>query len=190
MYFREANGEFVFRQDIADRLANTGTFVNPTLHVIRTRVWSALELAAERSLTPSELTQLDEAKYGFETAIEHTHKLIESGVNVITGSDSSWGNYKLGNTFYETECLSMAGMSNSNIIKSVTSEAAKSIDIADSVGSISIGKKADLISLENNPLDNLSSLLNISDVILGGTLLTPTSNESLDLTRQHRPDKE
>ena len=188
--FREANGEFVFRQDIADRLANTGTFVNPTLHVIRTRVWSALELAAERSLTPSELTQLDEAKYGFETAIEHTHKLIGSGVNVITGSDSSWGNYKLGNTFYETECLSMAGMSNSNIIKSVTSEAAKSIDIADSVGSISIGKKADLISLENNPLDNLSSLLNISDVILGGKLLTPTSNESLDLTRQQRPDKE
>ena len=170
--------------------SNTGTFVNPTLHVIRTRVWSALELAAERSLTPSELTQLDEAKYGFETAIEHTHKLIGSGVNVITGSDSSWGNYKLGNTFYETECLSMAGMSNSNIIKSVTSEAAKSIDIADSVGSISIGKKADLISLENNPLDNLSSLLNISDVILGGKLLTPTSNESLDLTRQQRPDKE
>ena len=81
-------------------------------------------------------------------------------------------------------------MSNSNIIKSVTSEAAKSIGIADSVGSISIGKKADLISLENNPLDNLSSLLNISDVILGGKLLTPTSSESLDLTRQQRPDKE
>lgn len=39
----------------------------------------------------------------------HLARLIEMGLKIITGSDSSWGHYKLGKTVYETECLVQAG---------------------------------------------------------------------------------
>ncbi len=185
--FKEPDGQFQFREDIADRLAESGTFVNPTLHVLRSKIWSTLYKQEIRRLSVSEQTQLEKDRKDFETAIKHCQKLIERGVNVITGSDSSWGNYQLGNTVYETECLLMAGMPGMDGIKSITSKAAKSLGIDSYVGSLEPGKEADIISVQGNPITNIDVLWNVQDVISGGHIVDRGSEEVTKATRQPRP---
>ena len=116
--------------------------------------------------------------------MEQSARMIDMGLKVITGSDSSWGNYKLGNTVYETECLVMAGYSPIQGLSSVTSEAAKALGIDDKVGTLEAGKEADIIVVKGNPSENITDLWNVEDVFLAGRRVERTSNTSLSNIRQ------
>ena len=185
--FKDPDGRPNFRNDVADRLAEQGAFVNPTLHVLRSRVWAALRKREDAGLTAAERQQIDEDERAFETAIEHTGRLIERGVKVITGSDSSWGDYPLGNAVYETECLLMAGMPAAAAVRSVTSEAARAIGVDDTVGSLEPGKDADIIAVKGNPVKDIAALWNVTDVILAGRLVERGAKGPIAATRQPRP---
>ena len=113
--------------------------------------------------------------------------MIDNGLKFITGSDSSWSSYQSGNTVYETECLNMAGLSNMASLLSVTKEAAKSLDIDDLVGTLEIGKEADLLVLNSNPLEDISNLWDVKDVFLAGRYIDRGSEKSLKSVRQLRP---
>ena len=108
------------------------------------------------------------------------------GVNLITGSDSSWGDYKLGNTVYEAECLVMAGLSPMKAIMSVTSNAAKALDVHQSVGTIEPGKLADLIVIDGDPSKNIEDLWNVSEIFFDGKKIHNSSKSSLLNLRQPR----
>ena len=141
----------------------------------------------DQGLSTAEQIELDEMRRGFDERLEHCARLLKMGAKVITGSDSSWGNYLLGNTPYETECLVMAGMSDSNAVYSVTNDSAKSLNMDDLVGSIEPGKQADIIVIDGDPTKNITTLWNVSEVFLGGDKIERGSDESLSAVRQHRP---
>jgi imidazolonepropionase-like amidohydrolase len=109
------------------------------------------------------------------------------GLNIITGSDSSWGNYKLGNTVYETECLVHAGMSPMRGIVSLTSDAAKSLDIDDLTGSLEPGKEADVIVIDGNPVEDITALWKVADVFLAGQRVDRGPESLLSSIRQQPP---
>ena len=113
--------------------------------------------------------------------------MIDMGLKFITGSDSSWGNYQLGNTVYETECLVMAGYSDTQGVVSLTSEAAASLAIDDLTGSLEPGKEADLIVVGGNPQENVNELWNVEEVFLAGVRIDRGSNNSRAPIRQLRP---
>jgi len=117
----------------------------------------------------------------------HLARLIEMGLKIIAGSDSSWGHYKLGNTVYETECLVQAGMSPMRGIVSVTSDAAKSLGIDTVTGSLEPDKEADVIIVEGNPAEDINSLWNIAEVFLGGQRVDRGPESVLANIRQHPP---
>ena len=114
-------------------------------------------------------------------------RLIDRGIKVITGSDSSWGDYQLGNTVYETECLVMAGYTPMQGVLSVTSEAAKALGVEDTVGTLEPGKEADVIVVDGNPAANISALWNVVEVFKAGQRIDRGSDESLAAIRQQRP---
>ena len=97
--------------------------------------------------------------------------MLDMGLRVITGSDSSWGDYQLGNTVYETELLVMSGYSTMKGLLSVTSEAAKALGVDDAVGTLESGKAADIIVVDGNPTEDINSLWNVEDVFLAGQRL-------------------
>ena len=109
--FKESDGTNNFRADVAERIGEQGAFVNPTLHVVRARIWTLQRKLQREGLTPEEQSTLDDNLRDFDVKLDHCRRMIEMGLKIITGSDSSWGNYQLGNTVYETECLVMAGYS-------------------------------------------------------------------------------
>jgi imidazolonepropionase-like amidohydrolase len=123
-----------------------------------------------------------------ETGLEHCRRLIQMGLKVITGSDSSWGEYKLGNTPHEVQCLAMAGYTPMQAVTSVTGEAAAALGIDRDVGTIEAGKEADIVVVDGNPAVDVEDLWNVAEVFQAGRLVDRGSAESRTSTRQLPPD--
>ncbi len=185
--FKEPDGVDGFREDVAERIGEQGAFVNPTLHVSRSANWAIERRKAERGLTPAEQAELDEGRRSLDRRMDDCRRMIEMGLKVVTGSDSSWGSYPLGNTPYETECLAMAGYSPMRALLSVTRDSAVSIGMGDRVGTLEPGKEADVIVVNGNPAEDVGALWNVVDVFLGGRRVDRGSEESRAGIRQQPP---
>jgi len=105
-------------------------------------------------------------------------KMHDAGIPIVMGSDS--GNWPLFTTFFhgvgailEMELLETAGIPNETIIVAATSRAAAMLGQDERLGSVSVGKAADFILLEGDPLQDMSSLKQLSWVIKDGVAKRP-----------------
>ena len=73
-------------------------------------------------------------------------------------------------------------------IMSVTSEAAKALDVDRIVGTLEPFKEADVILIDGDPLKNINDLRKVFDVFFKGKLLDRGSENSLNSVRQWRPN--
>ncbi|MCH7787731.1 MAG: amidohydrolase family protein, partial [Chloroflexi bacterium] len=185
--FADADGTENYRQDVAERIGEQGAFVNPTLHVGRARAWVLQHKKEREGLTSEEQASLDGMLRAYDAKLNDCRRMQEMGLKVITGSDSSWGDYQLGNTLFETECLIQAGYSAMQGLLSVTSEAARALDIDEIVGTLEPGKEADVIVVDGNPAEDIGALWNVIEVFLAGQRIERGSPESIDAFRQQRP---
>ena len=64
-----------------------------------------------------------------------------------------------------------AGMSNQDCLISATINAAKLIGAEDRIGTLEAGKAADIIAVNDNPLEDLTTLLNVQFVIANGRII-------------------
>ena len=81
---------------------------------------------------------------------------LEYGVTVTAGTDE--GGWEHGNNAHELSCLVEAGMTPMQAIVAATSDAAKCVGLESEIGSIEAGKRADLILVDGNPLDDVRIL--------------------------------
>ncbi len=70
----------------------------------------------------------------------------------------------------EMQLLELGGMEQFDIIKMGTMNAAKMMSAQDSLGSIEVGKIANLVLLDKNPLEGISNTLSINSVIKRGVI--------------------
>lgn len=183
-YYLDADGTVNFREDIVERIERQGAFVNPTLQVSRATAWDLTHKQDERGLTAPEQAELDTARNNLDVRLDHTRRMIDLGVKVITGSDSSWSSYQLGNTVYETELLVHAGYTPMQGVLSVTSWAADALGVSDTVGTLETGKAADVLVVRGNPADDINALWNVEDVFLAGNKVIRGSEDSIAAVRQ------
>ena len=81
------------------------------------------------------------------------------GGRVTVGSDSGFIFQLYGFSYIrELELLREAGFHPLEVIMSATLKGAEALDMDNEIGSIEIGKKADLLLVEENPLENLKVL--------------------------------
>jgi imidazolonepropionase-like amidohydrolase len=95
-----------------------------------------------------------------EELLEHHVKSLqmamEAGVKIVTGTDA--GGWVHGNNAQEISCLVRAGMSPMEAIISATGRAAKCLGLDDRIGAVESGKAANIILVDSNPLDDVTTL--------------------------------
>ncbi|MDC6389226.1 amidohydrolase family protein [Maribacter sp. PR1] len=102
--------------------------------------------------------------------VDDIKKLQKKAINFALGTDT--GTFVLpGYSLHEEMLLfELGGMDRMEIIKMATLNAAKMMKAQDSLGSIEIGKMADMVLLDNNPLENIENTLHIHTVIKNGVV--------------------
>ncbi len=105
--------------------------------------------------------------------IEIRNKLIkaiyDAGGRIMTGSDSPEFLFLYGFSMHrELRALSDAGLSNYAVLEAATKNPAQFFGTLEEVGTIEKGKRADLILLDANPLENISNTEKRDGVMIGG----------------------
>ncbi len=101
---------------------------------------------------------------------------IKQGVRIGTGSDT------LGSVADEIALLVECGMSKSSAFTAATIDAASMLGMEDEIGSIEPGKRADLVFLDADPIENVGAYKCIKEVVFGGRLLSETYPEAFRIT--------
>ena len=96
-------------------------------------------------------------------------KLHDSGVQIVPGSD----HYAAFTIHRELELYAEAGISNADVLRMATLDSARVVGVDDKTGSISVGKDADLVLIEGNPLENISAVRRATLVLKGDTAYRP-----------------
>ena len=161
---RNSNGEDDYRLDISDRLAEQGVFVNPTLGQGLARI-RQLEDDPDLALGTEDV---DVMRRGSEVRMDHVARMRDAGVVMVAGSDSAWANYPMGDFQTEIEAHVMAGMSNMEAIVSATRDSAMSCRVDDAVGTLEVGKQADVLVVDGDPIRDIGDLRKVRDVFLAG----------------------
>ncbi|GMQ58927.1 amidohydrolase family protein [Vallitalea sediminicola] len=114
----------------------------------------------------------------YDIAIDNLRRFYNAGGTVVFGTDYDGFDINFDDKFPITEVISYkeAGMSNIDIIRSATINAAKSCNIEKKLGSIDQGKIADLIICKENPLENIEGLTDLSYVIHNGQIISHLNN--------------
>jgi len=89
----------------------------------------------------------------------------EAGVKIISGSDSNPLD-ELG--ILEIEQLYLSGLTEMQVLEAATRNCAEMVGVLDELGTLEAGKLADLIVVEENPLENISNLRKLQMVIKDG----------------------
>jgi len=101
-------------------------------------------------------------------------KMIDGGITIVAGTDAgNIGTQHASSLFDELKAMKQSGLSNWQIIQSATINPTKILDKQKSMGSVAVGKKADLVLLNANPVENLDNITHIDLVINKGKLIDP-----------------
>jgi imidazolonepropionase-like amidohydrolase len=73
----------------------------------------------------------------------------------------------------ELALLASAGIPTIEVLRLATRNGAEALGIADEVGTVEPGKRADLVVLEADPLADIANTRRITQVLLGGRVHTP-----------------
>ena len=101
-------------------------------------------------------TQMKERMNRNQQVVEALHK---AGIPIVPGSDTGLPGYGL---LRELELYVQAGFTPLEAIQSATIVSARAMRLDSELGTVEIGKRADLILVDGDPLTNISDLRKVS----------------------------
>ena len=108
----------------------------------------------------------------WEVSRRIVRELNAAGVRILAGTDAPMPLVYPGVALHkELELLVESGLSPAEALRAATIWPAEFLDLAASSGSVEVGKRADLLLLDANPLDAVSNTQRIDAVVLDGRLL-------------------
>ena len=129
-----------------------------------------------------ELWQLVSRAYALEygkIAVKNLALFVEAGGEVVLGTDYAGAPgvvFDLGMPIREIEWMKEAGMTPMQIIVAATQNGARSCNILDKVGTLEVGKLADILVVDGDPLVDIRALTRVYRILREGKsiLLTKT----------------
>jgi imidazolonepropionase-like amidohydrolase len=128
---------------------------------------------------------LDETRFRERMAADGRviHALWEAGVPIVAGSDTGLIGYGIDR---ELELYVQAGLPPMAAIQTATLNAARAMRLDHESGSVEVGKRADLVLVEGDPLADISDLRRVVKVVRNGELYDSLAlGRSVGFTRTH-----
>lgn len=142
-----------------------------------------------KNATPENTTHFDNmVKFHFQLV----KAFKEAGVRIVAGTDAGVSGVVAGFSLHdELELLVQAGLTPQEALNSATLLSAQWLGIDKQIGSIEIGKFADLILLHQNPLTDIKNTSKIAGVFVNGNWLDKTKINAMltDLANRNTADK-
>ncbi|MEH6535969.1 MAG: amidohydrolase family protein [Psychroserpens sp.] len=149
-------------------------FINPLIKKVDSK--AQFERWYHTKLRDSSIVKTIKKQHDFHLEIVKT--LHKNGTTIICGTDSGIGVTVPGFSIHqELAFYKEAGLSNYEVLKTATINASKTHSIMNEMGTIEVGKIANLILIDDNPLLDLSALQNPTTVFIKGRKL---NRETLD----------
>jgi imidazolonepropionase-like amidohydrolase len=107
-------------------------------------------------------------------ALQNLRKVWDAGIPVVMGTDAgNIGTLHGPSVFREMEIMTQAGLTPLQVLRSATSNGAKTMGLEREIGTLAPGKLADLVILNADPLADVANLSKIHRVIKDGKLFVP-----------------
>jgi imidazolonepropionase-like amidohydrolase len=151
------HGQYIAPEDMKT-MAAKGIYYVPTLYVG--------EYVAEGRAKSGAKVWLDMVKIHAETF----RRAVQANVKIAFGTDAGGFDWKI-NPAVEFPLMVKYGMTPAQAIRSATTVAAELMGMQDQVGSIEIGKLADIVAVPGDPLADVTVLQKVNFVMKGGRIL-------------------
>ena len=116
------------------------------------------------------------AKAAWPKVLGLTKRLFDRGILLTAGSDLPNPWVIPGVSFHEElHLLADTGIPLLDVLRIATTNGATALGIDDEVGTVAVGKRADLVVLTANPLEDIQHTRSIEWVMLGGVSFKPDS---------------
>lgn len=146
---------------LIDKMLNHNVYFCPTLHAIK-----YIMMEEQKSKEPKK-NELEKLKIQDEINIFFTKEMIRENVKILVGQDGVMPEF----TFDEMLLLKEVGLSELEIVKGATIYPAQWLGIADQLGSISTNKKANILILNKNPLEDIQNIKTTHLVLQNGKIV-------------------
>jgi imidazolonepropionase-like amidohydrolase len=147
-------------EEVCEMMAERGVYYCPTLSVTHDEPymhrWEWPEYSLHRALEGAE---------AHRRALENA---LKAGVKIVNGADL---NPIADTAIPEIEWVVKAGMTTAQALVASTRRPAELCDVEDVVGTVEMGKLADLIVVEGNPLEDISALRQVKLVMKEGEIV-------------------
>ena len=117
----------------------------------------------------------------------------EAGVPMVAGTDAGTSGVVWGFSLHdEIELLVKAGLTTEEALASATRLPATWLGISDKIGTVEVGKHADLLLLDANPLDNMNNIRKIAGVFVDGRWVNKEKIDAMlsDLAKRNTANKD
>lgn len=139
---------------LAESMAEKGIFLDPTLSAYGRQTMNPANKRGD-DWGESHKVLIKPLEDGFRAA-------VRQGVRIVTGTDTS-GRYP-----EDVEMMRLLGLSAMESLRASTKNAAEALGLGDKLGTVEVGKVADLVVLDGDPLDDPYNLEKIHAVVKDG----------------------
>lgn len=151
----------MLKQETIELMAERGTWLIPTRYVLD---W-ILEMGQSGGITANNLAK---AQLVAKTHASAMKAAYEAGVSMALGSDPI---FPMEQSIREFAAMARVLEDNWFVLRAGTISAAEMLDLDQLVGSLAVGKQADIVAMPLNPIDDMKNIEEVNFVMIGGRVV-------------------
>lgn len=170
--FLDPDNEMRFDPDLAAKMAECDIWISPTLQAW-TQYGQIVELESKQArgaITPAEEASLKAFELRAETRLEVMRRMLDHCriERIVPGTDSGVNSLAFGHLDYDLRLLVRVGFTPGEALLSATRISAEAIGLEQQLGTIEVGKIADLAAFRGDPTQDVLAFSQVIAVFQSG----------------------